>query len=147
MKASLSPCGRRYRGSRRARILPDQFTERIAPFRKTERLPDVGVLQIREVGEKLLDGAPSCHSLDDHANRDAHATNARLVAHYGRVHRDALEVLHAFILTGLFDKLGPYEIIALIGKGGMGEVYRARDTRLGRDVAIKVSAEQFQRAL
>jgi eukaryotic-like serine/threonine-protein kinase len=40
-------------------------------------------------------------------------------------------------------RLGPYEIVAPIGAGGMGEVYRARDTRLGRDVAIKVSAEQF----
>src|SRR6202171_1906540 len=41
------------------------------------------------------------------------------------------------------DKLGPYEILASIGAGGMGEVYRARDARLNRDVAIKVSAAQF----
>jgi len=41
------------------------------------------------------------------------------------------------------DKLGPYEILASIGAGGMGQVYRARDSRLNRDVAIKVSGERF----
>src|SRR5215470_2304082 len=40
-------------------------------------------------------------------------------------------------------KLGSYEVVGLLGKGGMGEVYRARDTRLDRIVAIKVSQERF----
>ncbi len=42
-------------------------------------------------------------------------------------------------------KLGHYEVVEPIGAGGMGEVYRARDTKLGRDVAIKVVSEQFSR--
>ena len=41
--------------------------------------------------------------------------------------------------------VGPYEIIGAIGAGGMGEVYRARDLKLGRDVAIKVLPEAFGR--
>src|SRR6478736_6354847 len=41
------------------------------------------------------------------------------------------------------ERLAHFTIHSLIGKGGMGEVYRARDPRLGRDVAIKVSAERF----
>ena len=40
-------------------------------------------------------------------------------------------------------QLGPYQILGPIGAGGMGEVYRARDPRMDREVAIKVSAEQF----
>jgi eukaryotic-like serine/threonine-protein kinase len=41
------------------------------------------------------------------------------------------------------EKLGAYELITLIGAGGMGQVYRARDPRVGRDVAIKVSSDRF----
>ncbi|HEX7251409.1 MAG TPA: protein kinase, partial [Thermoanaerobaculia bacterium] len=40
-------------------------------------------------------------------------------------------------------KLGPYEVLSPIGAGGMGEVYRAKDPRLGRDVAIKVLPASF----
>jgi eukaryotic-like serine/threonine-protein kinase len=42
-------------------------------------------------------------------------------------------------------RLGPYQILGLLGEGGMGKVYRALDTRLNRAVAIKISAEQFSK--
>ena len=45
------------------------------------------------------------------------------------------------LITGA--RLGSYEILALIGAGGMGEVYHARDTKLNRDVAIKILPEAF----
>jgi serine/threonine protein kinase len=41
-------------------------------------------------------------------------------------------------------RIGPYEIMAAIGRGGMGEVYRARDTRLRREVAIKTMGPRFE---
>ena len=48
---------------------------------------------------------------------------------------------HTILKPG--DALGPYEILGLVGAGGMGQVYSARDNRLGRKVAIKISQEQF----
>ena len=41
------------------------------------------------------------------------------------------------------DRLGPYELLAPIGAGGMGEVWKARDTRVDRAVAIKISKAEF----
>src|ERR1700675_1564291 len=49
------------------------------------------------------------------------------------------------MLLAAGDRLGPYEILAALGAGGMGEVYRAKDTKLKRDVAIKVLPEAFAR--
>ena len=41
------------------------------------------------------------------------------------------------------DRVGHYQILSAIGAGGMGQVFRARDTRLNRDVAVKIVADEF----
>src|SRR5713226_8114594 len=56
---------------------------------------------------------------------------------------DRVELRDSFMPLPTGARLGPYEILAAIGAGGMGEVYKARDTRLDRVVAVKICAEQF----
>jgi len=61
--------------------------------------------------------------------------------HFFRFSAAAPGRIHPFMPLAPGTALGPYQIVALVGAGGMGEVYRARDPRLERDVAIKVLPE------
>ncbi len=59
---------------------------------------------------------------------------------------DARKQGHVLVASGWqgdLVRLGPYEVLAAIGKGGMGEVWRARDAKLGREVTIKTLPEEF----
>src|SRR4051794_39686909 len=56
---------------------------------------------------------------------------------------DRLNWAESHMQLSIGDRLGPYEILAPIGTGGMGEVYKGRDTRLHREVAVKVLPETF----
>jgi hypothetical protein len=78
-------------------------------------------------------------TLDQDANAQADYLKGSFNWHMDGTHDDI--PVFASLLTGR--RLGPYEVQARIGVGGMGEVYRAHDTKLGRDVAIKVLPRLF----
>jgi Tol biopolymer transport system component len=90
----------------------------------------------REV-QALVDAPPTAEGLFAEPALAAAARAGSDTASVGRVHSEPST------LTGR--RLGVYQLQARIGAGGMGEVYRARDTRLGRDVAIKILPRVFTR--
>ena len=113
--------------------------------RRIEDLCDAALA--RDVRERAAFVAAACGP--DEALRHeveallAHAQTAErfLESPIGELAAHVLADDHRASLAGL--QIGSYQILSLLGTGGMGDVYRARDTRLGRDVAIKVVANVF----
>jgi len=92
-----------------------------------------------ERGRGVLDGA------DPELRREVESLLAEAPTGLGLLDQPAAALLAqaATIELNTGTRLGPYQIESLIGEGGMGKVYRARDTRLGRSVAIKTSNARF----
>ena len=96
----------------------------------------------KELWKELMPAGPGWR-LDDRAACRSRRTRSIYAYSYTRSLSDLYVVTALQVTLAAGTRLGPYEILAPIGAGGMGEVYRARDPRLKRDVAIKVLPASF----
>jgi TolB-like protein/predicted Ser/Thr protein kinase len=113
-------------------------------WRKIEQLYHLALEQEpaqrkRVLAEACRDDAELCKEVESLLAQSGGTD--RLVDKTGWAEADDLAATQTILTAGA--RLGPYQILGLLGEGGMGKVYRGLDTRLGRAVAIKISAEQF----
>jgi len=98
----------------------------------------------REPGERGAFLAEACPG-DEELRREVESLLAQNGSSGGPLQRPAISLLAKAMVpqVAVGELLGPYKIESLLGAGGMGQVYEARDTRLGRAVAIKIADQQF----